>query len=92
MLVLCRKTGEKIQIGPDITVTVLEVRTGRIRVGISAPREMSIRRGELMERPAPGSHEKLPQASDSQVSGVTNDQVFFQEVEIDVGGSGQAYA
>jgi carbon storage regulator len=47
MLVLTRKPGEKIQLGNDITLTVLEVGGGRIRLGIDAEPWVPIRRGEL---------------------------------------------
>jgi carbon storage regulator len=50
MLVLSRKSGEAIHIGPGIRVSVLDIKGGRVRLGLSAPREVSIRRGEL------GSH------------------------------------
>lgn len=47
MLVISRKAGEKIRIGPDIIVTI--VRAGnKVRVGIQAPDEVSINRGELV--------------------------------------------
>jgi carbon storage regulator len=47
MLVLSRKRDESIVIGNCITVTVLEVKGNRIRLAISAPREIPVRRGEL---------------------------------------------
>jgi carbon storage regulator len=47
MLVLARKTGEKIQIDSDITITVLETHGNRVRIGIEAPAQVSILRGEL---------------------------------------------
>jgi carbon storage regulator len=47
MLVLSRKTDEEIIIGGAIRVRVLEVRRGRVRIGVSAPRKTEIRRAEL---------------------------------------------
>jgi carbon storage regulator len=47
MLVLSRKPGEKVVIGEGITVTVLEVVGNRVRVGIEAPGDVRILRGEL---------------------------------------------
>ena len=47
MLVLTRKTGETVRISTDITVTVLEVNGTRIRIGIDAPTQIPIVRGEL---------------------------------------------
>jgi carbon storage regulator len=50
MLVLTRRTGEKINIGDDIVVTVLEVRGNQVRIGIEAPRNVSVHRKEIYER------------------------------------------
>lgn len=47
MLVLSRQEGQQIVIGGRIVVTVVQVRGGRIRLGIEAPREVSVRRSEL---------------------------------------------
>ena len=47
MLVLSRKQGEKVVIGNDITVTVAEVKGGRIRLAIDAPDHVRVLRGEL---------------------------------------------
>ncbi len=49
MLVLSRKQGEQIKIGQGITVTVLGVRGGVVKVGIDAPPHLRILRGELTE-------------------------------------------
>lgn len=48
MLVLTRKPGQKIVIGDDIEVTILDVRGEGIRVGITAPRDVRIRREEVL--------------------------------------------
>lgn len=50
MLVLSRRPGETVRVGSEITVTILEISGNRIRVGIDAPVEVPILRGEL-ERP-----------------------------------------
>lgn len=50
MLVLSRKTGERIHIGDDVTITVTKVAGNRVAIGIEAPREAGIRRGELEGR------------------------------------------
>jgi carbon storage regulator len=47
MLVLSRKSGEKIQIGPAITITVVEIDGNRIKLGIDAPETVRIFRAEL---------------------------------------------
>lgn len=49
MLVLSRKLGESIRIGEDITITVVNVDRGKIRLGIEAPAEVKIMRTELIE-------------------------------------------
>lgn len=48
MLVLSRRVGESIVIGDDVTVTVLEVRGDVVRVGIAAPRSVTVHREELL--------------------------------------------
>ena len=47
MLVLSRKTGEKILIGDEIAVTIVRVGPNNVRLGIEAPRSMNIVREEL---------------------------------------------
>lgn len=49
MLVLSRKTGEAISIGPDVTLEILGIEGDRIRIGITAPKEIRIYRKELLE-------------------------------------------
>lgn len=44
MLVLTRKRGERIVIGKDIVITVTEIRGGSVKIGISAPEDLVIRR------------------------------------------------
>ncbi len=50
MLVLTRKVDERINIGDDIIVSVLEIGRGSVRLGIDAPRQVSIFRHEIYER------------------------------------------
>ena len=47
MLVLSRKSGEKIHVGSDITITVVRVEGNRVRIGIDAPAEVPLVRAEL---------------------------------------------
>ncbi|MGI6561570.1 MAG: carbon storage regulator [Clostridia bacterium] len=49
MLVLSRKKGQYIIIGENIKVTILDVGEDRVSIGIDAPREINIIRGELLE-------------------------------------------
>ncbi len=53
MLVLTRKIGEKILIGDDITITVVDIGKSRLKVGIEAPAGHRILRSELVERARP---------------------------------------
>jgi carbon storage regulator len=48
MLILQRKAGESLVIGEDITVTVISVDGGRVRLAISAPKDTPILRSELV--------------------------------------------
>ena len=54
MLVLSRKVGEKIHISENITITVVEIDRGKIRLGIDAPRDIPIYRQELVPAATPG--------------------------------------
>lgn len=47
MLVLTRKLGETVHVGDNVTITVLDVRGGNVKVGIEAPDDVRILRGEL---------------------------------------------
>ena len=65
MLVLSRKQGERLQVGDDITITVVEVRGHKTRIGIDAPRHIPIIRTEVTQRPdyIPGRTQKEPAAA-----------------------------
>ncbi len=49
MLVLTRRVGESILIGDDIVVTVLELNRDQVRIGIRAPRSVSVHREEVYQ-------------------------------------------
>ena len=49
MLVLSRRVGERVVVGDDVTITVLEVRGDVVRIGIDAPRSVAVHRAELLE-------------------------------------------
>ncbi len=50
MLILTRKVGESIRIGDDVEVTTLGIKGNQVRVGISAPRDVSVHRQEIYDR------------------------------------------
>lgn len=49
MLVLSRKESQRIQIGNNITITVIEIRGNKVRLGIDAPKNVAIDREEVAE-------------------------------------------
>lgn len=49
MLILTRKVGEKIIIGENIEITILEYNQGNIKIGIEAPKDVKVVRYELIE-------------------------------------------
>jgi carbon storage regulator len=49
MLVLSRRVGERLVIGDDIVITVIDVRSDGVRIGIEAPRDVRINRAEVLE-------------------------------------------
>ncbi len=49
MLVLSRKKNEKIKIGSEIAITIVEIIGDRVKIGITAPTDIEIKRGELVQ-------------------------------------------
>lgn len=50
MLILTRRIGESVMIGDDVTITVLRVKGNQVRLGVNAPRTVSVQREEIFER------------------------------------------
>lgn len=62
MLVLARRVGENILIGDDIVVTVLEMGRDQVRIGIRAPRSVSVHREEVYQEILLSNREAASQA------------------------------
>lgn len=68
MLVLTRKTNEQVSLGDDITITILRINNGSIRIGIDAPRNVRILRSEIDPYSA---REEKPEGADQSVTEAT---------------------
>lgn len=65
MLVLSRRVGERLVIGDDVVVTVIEVRNDGIRLGIDAPRHVRVHRAEVLEAVTRANEEAVAAAGDA---------------------------
>jgi len=61
MLILTRKVGESVLIGENISITVLSVRGNQVKLGVQAPKEVSVHREEIYQR--------IKQMKDEQLDG-----------------------
>ena len=61
MLILTRRVGETLMVGDDVTMTVLGVKGNQVRIGVNAPKEVSVHREEIYQRI---QREKLQKSSD----------------------------
>ena len=50
MLILTRKVNETLMVGDEVSVTVLGIKGGQIRIGINAPRKIAVHRQEVYEK------------------------------------------
>ncbi|MFA5628337.1 MAG: carbon storage regulator CsrA [Thiohalomonadaceae bacterium] len=50
MLILTRRVGETLMIGEDVSVTVLGIKGNQVRIGVNAPKEVSVHREEIYDR------------------------------------------
>lgn len=61
MLILTRRVGETLIIGDDVSVTVLGVKGNQVRIGVDAPKDVSVHREEIYQR-INAEDEELPDA------------------------------
>lgn len=50
MLILTRRVGESLRIGDEVTVTVLGIKGSQVRIGVNAPKSVSVHREEVYDR------------------------------------------
>ncbi|MBK5936429.1 MAG: carbon storage regulator CsrA [Halorhodospira halophila] len=66
MLILTRRVGETLMIGDDVSVTVLGVKGNQVRIGVNAPRDVSVHREEIYERIRHEKDGDVPEAAPGQ--------------------------
>ena len=67
MLILQRKPGETLRIGENITVSIVAIDGGRVRIAIDAPKDITILRSELIETIAANQESVVEQASANEL-------------------------
>ena len=65
MLILTRRVGETVMIGEEVTVTVLGVKGNQVRIGVNAPKTVSVHREEIFQRIRGESGGDLPQETEA---------------------------
>ncbi len=71
MLILSRKTDEEIILGNDIVIKITEISKGNVKIGIEAPRETVILRGELKEKISRANKEAAGSANQEALSSLS---------------------
>ena len=93
MLVLTRKTKQQIQVGPNITITILQIKGQAVRVGIEAPRDMCVLRTELAKKMVTGTYDPTAMAAlekferESEISSTPPNEDISGRTMVPVNGS-----
>ncbi len=80
MLVLSRKSEQQIAIGSDIVVTVVAVHGNRVTLGIEAPRDVRVLRGELLTDQQADLAAVIPVPSKSPIGTDLGDESTFRDM------------
>ena len=67
MLILTRRVGESLMIGDEVTVTVLGVKGNQVRIGVNAPKTVSVHREEIYERIQQEAETGVPVTEEAKV-------------------------
>ena len=70
MLILQRKPGESLVIGENVTVSIISIEGGRVRLAISAPPEISILRSELLDATEANRDSAVEEAAPAELLGL----------------------
>ncbi|MDB6095725.1 MAG: csrA [Francisellaceae bacterium] len=81
MLILTRRVGEAVMVGDEVSVTVLGVKGNQVRLGVNAPKEVSVHREEIYQRIQREKLQKLAQLEEA----IENGQIISQHDDNDSG-------
>jgi carbon storage regulator len=70
VLILTRRVGEKVMIGDDVSVTVLRVKGNQVRLGVEAPKSVSVQREEIFNRMKTEGEEPGTQGEEHEESSI----------------------